>query len=287
MTSIRAIRSRLKSLESIQQITKSMKMVAATKLRRTQSAYNRLRAYAEKAEEVLKAAADASAYRGNPLMLPRERTKRVCYVFFIGNRGLCGMYNHAVLRFLEAIVGEESREAFLVTCGRWGQEAVRRLGLPIERAFDGIGDTPDAVDGRALSDYLKELYLSGQADEIILVYQHHQSVLAQAPVQKTLLPFVRAEDAPSAREYIFEPGERFVLDRLVELSIDATVTGALLEAKVSEHAARMSAMTTASNNAAELSAHLKRQLNHLRQSAITTEISEVSGGAAALEQVRQ
>jgi len=211
----------------------------------------------------------------------------IIYLLFVGNRGLCGMYNHAVLRLLERLAAGEQREAFLVTCGRWGQDAVRRLGLPIERAFDEISDTPSAEDGRAISSYLKELYLSEQADEIILVYQHHQSILAQTPVKKTLLPLTPGEESPSPREYIFEPEERLVLDRLAELSIDATVTGALLEARVSEHAARMSAMTTAANNAVELSAHLKRQLNHLRQSAITTEISEVSGGAAALAQTRR
>lgn len=281
MGNIRALRIRIKSLQSTQQVTKSMKMVSAAKLRRTQNAYTQLKAFAEKSNEILKEVASDNAICEHPLLSKRENQKSVCYVLVVGNRGLCGTYNQAVLRLLSDRVQQDPRECFLVVCGRWGREAIEKTGIWIDRWFDEISDTPDSTFAHSVSTYLKELYASGRADEIILVYQEYDSVLSQEPVAKTLLP-VKAEESETKREYIFEPDRENVLESLISLYIDNTVHSALLEAKTSEHASRMMAMTSASDNADELIGSLQLKMNHVRQAAITTEIAEISGGAAVL-----
>lgn len=282
MANMRALRMRIKSLQSTQQVTKSMKMVSAAKLRRSQNAYSRLKSFAEKSNEILRDVVNDTASCEHPLLAQREPQKSVCYVLVVGNRGLCGTYNQSVLRFLTDLVEQDPRESFLVVCGRWGREAVEKTGIRIERWFDEIDDVPDSASARSVSAYLKDLYVNGRADEIVLVYQQYGSVLSQNPAAKTLLP-VKTEESGTSREYIFEPNRENVLENLISLYIDNTVHAILLEAKTSEHAARMMAMTSASDNASELIDALRLKLNHARQAAITTEIAEISGGAAVLE----
>ena len=266
MANLRKIRTRIKSVQSTQQITKSMKMVAASKLRRTQTAFGELRAYAEKSGEILEKVSVGTS--DNPFLLPHAEKEKVCYVLIVGNRGLCGTYNTALLRFLEDRCRKDGRKAFLVTAGRWGKDMIQTLGLPVRRSF--------------ISDYLRELYRSGEADEIVLVFQQFRSVLAQTPGCKTLLPLSPKEGATDSENVIFEPDRTALLNTLVDMYLDNTVHAALLEARTGEHSARMTAMTSASDNTEELIAELTLELNHARQAAITTEISEIVGGAAAL-----
>lgn len=285
MANMRELRTRVKSLKSTQQMTKSMKMVSASKLRRTQISYGRLKPFADQCNEVLKGVMSSSAGDENPFLQVRRERKSVCYVLFVGNRGLCGAYNQAVLRFLADTLKQETRECFLVVCGRWGREAILKMGVPVERWFEKMSDTPDPAAGQELSGYLKELYLSGRADEIVLVYQKYVSALVQSPGMERLLPAVVPQETLSGqREYLFEPDRNSLVERLVEMYLDHTVYFAMLEAKTSEHSARMTAMTAASDNAEELIANLRLKMNHVRQAAITTEIAEISGGAAVFEQ---
>ena len=284
MANMRELRMRVKSLESTQQMTKSMKMVAASKLRRTQISYGKMKSFADRCSEIMKDVMSGSASEENPFLQLRPDRKRVCYVLFVGNRGLCGAYNQAVLRFLADVLKQETRECFLVVCGRWGKEAILKTGVPVERWFDQMSDTPGPDEGQMLSGYLKELYLSGRADEIILVYQKYISALVQEPGMERLLPATVPQEMPAAgREYLFEPDQHSVVDRLVEMYLDHMVYFAMLEAKTSEHSARMTAMTAASDNADELITDLRLAMNHARQAAITTEIAEISGGAAMFE----
>ena len=284
MANMRELRMRVKSLESTQQMTKSMKMVAASKLRRTQVSYGTMKSFAEGCSEVLKDIMSGSAGEENPFMQVRPDRKRVCYVLFVGNRGLCGAYNQSVLRFLADALKQENRECFLVVCGRWGREAILKTGVPVERWFDQMSDTPDHTAAQELSGYLKELYLSRKADEIHLVYQRYVSALVQNPGMEQFLPATVPQGMESgSREYLFEPDQSSVVARFVELYLDHTVYFAMLEAKSSEHSARMTAMTSASDNADELIAALRLEMNHVRQAAITTEIAEISGGSAMFE----
>ena len=273
MANLRGIRMRIKSVESTRQITKSMKMVAAAKLRKTQQAFGRLRDFAEKSETML---ADLGCGGENPYLRPHEKNDRICYVLIVGNRGLCGTYNHSLLRFLEQLRAAEERETLLYTVGRWGKDLIG----PTDGHFE-ISDTPTAEEAKTVTEALKALYRSGEADEIVLVYQRFKSVLQQTPETKTLLP-LRLPEGGEARDVIYEPDAETVLERLTELYLETTVRSTLLEARTGEHASRMTAMTAAADNTEELIGELTLELNHARQAAITTEISEIVGGAAAL-----
>ncbi len=276
MANLRAIRMRIKSVESTRQITKSMKMVAAAKLRKTQAASQRLRAFADRSGQILRSLGGELPREGNPLLTPHAENKTVCYLLIVGNRGLCGTYHHSLLRFWEELRAAEERELLFWVAGRWGKE---QLGTP-DRRFE-ISDAPSSREARELAEALKELYRSGQADEIVLVYQQFRSVLQQSPGKKTLLPLAVPEDGGET-DVIYEPDAVQVRDRLAELVLETTVHAALLEARSGEHASRMTAMTSAADNTEELIAELTLELNHARQAAITTEISEIVGGAAAL-----
>ena len=285
MANLRAIRSRIKSVQNTQQITKSMKMVAAAKLRRTQTAFSALRSFADKSGEILSQVGVGASE--NPYLNAHAERSRVCYVLIVGNRGLCGTYNTALLRYLEDRQKKDGREAFLVVAGRWGKDMIPTAGIPIRRSFE-ISDTPSSAEARELTDFLRQLYRDGEADEIVLVFEQFKSVLSQTPGCKTLLPLTPPEgSAIDSSNMIFEPDRDSLLDALVEMYLDNSVHAALLEARTGEHSARMTAMTSASDNTEELIGELTLELNHARQAAITTEISEIVGGASALSSSKQ
>lgn len=285
MANMRALRTRIKSIENTRQITKSMRMVSASKLRKTQVAYHELSEFAETSREIMrKLTACAGDRLNSPFLQPHAGEKKLCYVLFVGNRGLCGAYNSAVLKYLQELLSGTDGECFAVVCGRWGREQIAASGIPVRRTFDAIGDTPTAADAFTLTEYLKELYLSGEADRIVLVYQQYRSVLQQEPGQLELLPMRAPEGKSGASDIIFEPDADTLLAALTELVLQNTVYSTLLEAKTGEHSARMTAMTAASDNTDELIEELSLKLNHARQAAITTEISEIVGGASALNQ---
>ena len=283
MANMRAIRTRIKSIENTRQITKSMKVVAATKRRRTQTAVGNLKSFSDKSRFILSHLMGNVSDSDNPFLKARDEVKRRCYVIFVGNRGLCGVYNSALLHYAEEQLAADGGESYAVVCGRWGKESFEAAGINVKRVFDDVSDTPTAQECRALTDYLKELYLSGEADEIVLLYQQFKSVLSQTPGRLTLLPVPPMEEQHGVTgDYIFEPDASSVLSSLVELYISNTVYSVLLEAKTGEHSARMTAMTAATDNTEDLISTLTLELNHARQAAITTEISEIVGGSAMM-----
>lgn len=289
MASTHAIKARIKGVESIRQITKSMKLVSASKLRRAQEARGSLATMAEKSRRALEDVCRSGAGLDNPFLTPRAEKKRVCFVLFVGNRGLCGVYNSAVLKYAEDQLRRRDGESLLVVCGSWGQDLIEGTGIAVHRRFGEFGDMPRAEDARELADYLKKLYLSGQADEVVLIYQKFYTVMRQKPESSVLFPItVEAGDKdgepPAATEYIYEPDKESVLNSLVELYIDSTVFSAMLDARTGEHAARMTSMSSAADSSDEMLEQLRLELNHARQAAITTEISEIVGGANALGQ---
>lgn len=283
MENTRTIKARIKGIESTRQITRSMKMVAASKLRKTQTAGISLGVFARCSRDMLSAVLSSPGRLENPYLRRSKGKNPVLYVLFVGNRGLCGTYNLSVLKHLQELVNSDERDSEVVVCGRWGRDLIKATKLNIVKTFDEISDTPSSADAKELTDYLKSAYLAGNVGEIVLVYQKFQSVLAQTPAHSVLLPVSPESGIRSEVKYIFEPDRKSLLDALVELYISNTVYSVLLEARTGEHASRMTAMTAASDNTDELIAELNLKLNHARQSAITTEISEIVGGAAALQ----
>ena len=287
MANMRAIRSRIKSVQNTQQITKTMKMVAAANLRRTQTGMSAMRTFAEQTQQLMDALLAGGAQYPNPLLERREDVKNVCYVLFVGNRGLCGMYNHANVRFLQQLCREETRPCSVVVYGRWGRDVIAQSGLNVIETFQEVSDTPTMNDALQLADYLKRMYLSGEADEIHLVYQHFRSVLSQNPTDLQLLPASPESQGEQPHDYILEPDEATILENVLQLYVNNTVLSVLLEAKTGEHAARMTAMSTATDSTRELIAALQLHLNRARQAAITTALSEIFGGESALRTNRE
>ena len=282
MANLRAIRTRIKSVENTRQITKSMKMVAAAKLRKTQSAFASLRTYADESGKLLAEASAGQTGIDNPYLTPHAECRRICYVLIVGNRGLCGTYNQSLLRYCEKLIKDSDREYYLIVCGRWGKDLIAAAGLEVRESYE-IGDTPTHQEALALTERLKELYREGSVDEIKLVYQHYRSILSQVPEQAKLLPMKKQEETGALdNNTIFEPNRDSLLDTLLDMYIGNTVHAILLEARTGEHSARMTAMTAAADNTEELINDLTLELNHARQAAITTEISEIAGGAEAL-----
>ena len=289
MTNLHKIRARIRSVNSTQQITRTMKMIAVSKLRKTQTSLAGVRLFADKGQEVLNALLADDVTFEHPYLTPRRRIGHVCYVVFWGNRGLCGVYNHAVLRYAQELVQAEARPCTVVVCGSWGKDIIRQSGLPVQHTFDAISDAPGMAEAMPVADYLKRIYLSGQVDEIHLVYQQFCSALQQVPGQVQLLParLDAQEREEPTNDYIFEPDARSVLENMVQLYLNNMVFSVLLEAKVSEQASRMAAMSAATDATGELISSLSLQLNRVRQAAITTEIAEIVGGANALKKAKK
>ena len=190
MPNIYAIKARIKSVESTRQVTKSMKMVSTAKLRRTQYTMNRVRPFAEHCRRILECLCTGELDTKQELMQPHPEIKRVCYVLIVGNRGLCGSYNSDILRYMKGLANREEKDFFTVVCGRWGEDLIAQEGLKVERRFPDLSDTPERGESGRIADYLKELYRSGRADKIVLVYQKHRG-MGQEAVNEQLLPHLR------------------------------------------------------------------------------------------------
>ncbi|HEY8496959.1 MAG TPA: ATP synthase F1 subunit gamma [Limnochordales bacterium] len=301
---MRDIKRRISSVRNIQQITKAMELVSATKLRRAQASVLAARPYAQKLEEVLtrlvmanRAQAGGKKAFRHPLLEGRM-AKRVAYVVITADRGLAGAYNANVIRRAEQELAAEKREWALICVGRKGRDHFHRRGRPIHSEYLFLGDDIDFLRSREISRALTDLYVSGQFDEINLVYTQFISTGSQRPVVVRLLPLsgLVAEEGSAAPEtgepgepaegeaveYIYEPSPAEVLGLLLPRHVDMQVYRALLEAKASEHAARMRAMRAATDNATEMIRTLTLSFNRARQAAITKEIAEIVGGAEAL-----
>lgn len=280
MQSIRSLRSRIKSVENTGQLSRSMKMIAAAKLRRNQEKAGSQRRFALECAGMLSSYLVSVPDCENPFTHRVGEVKKRCYVLFVGSRGLCGTYNRSMLRYMHELADSEEREYLLVVCGRWGKENVPASGFNVLRCFEDISDTPTPEETEGLCSYLKSLYIEGRADEIVLVYQTHNGSKSGDPGCLTLLP-ASPEGGEKLSEYIIEPDKQSVLDALSSLYISSTLYRVLLEAKMSEHFARMAAMTAAADNTEQLVKELTLELNHARQEAITTEITELVNSSTA------
>ncbi|MBQ2062710.1 MAG: ATP synthase F1 subunit gamma [Oscillospiraceae bacterium] len=280
MANIREIRGRIKSVKSTQQITKAMKMVSAAKLHRIQGGMDAVKLFAERAREIVDALSGVDT--DEPLLTPRQEVKTVCYVVFIGNRGLCSLYNFSLVDKLRELLASEEHSAVVVAAGRWGVDEMEDKGLPVIKRFSELSDLPTGDDAASLADYMKKLYLSGEADEIRLVYQQYHSAFRQTPV---CVPFLPVQPTPGGEppEYLIEPDRASVVHNALEIYVDAVVMDALREARQGEQAARMTDMSAATDATTELIDKLSLDLNRARQAAITAEIADIVGGTKAMK----
>ena len=283
MPNLKALRKRIATVRSTQQITRAMKMVAAAKLRRAQEAAERARPYAAKLAEMFEAVAAGVEPDTHPLLARREE-RRIDLVVVSSDRGLCGGYNSNLFRHLAKFVRERAgQELGLVVVGRKGFEYYRRRGTSIVSQQVGILTTPPATMAAALAAEVAGRFERQETDAVYLAYNRFRSAISQTPGVVPLLPVAPPAADERPVDYIFEPPRLELLGRLVPRYLEALVTQALLEAIASEHAARMTAMGNATTNATDMIGALTLSMNRARQATITKELMEVVGGAEALK----
>ncbi|MGF7183928.1 F-type H+-transporting ATPase subunit gamma [Desulfitispora alkaliphila] len=284
MAGMRDIKRRIRSVKNTQQITKAMKMVSAAKLRKAQERVVAARPFKSKLEEVLKRLVAVSGEIDHPLIQVREPQK-AAYVVVTADKGLCGGYNSNLIKLAHKQVEQSEIPAEVVAVGRKGRDFFRRKEKRIGHEFINIGEEINIELARQVTRAVTNMYESGEYDQIYLVYTEFMTAIQQQPVVKKLLPIDPPEDeGEDAGDYIFEPSAEEVLNTLLPRYVENVVYQALLEAKASEHGARMTAMGSATDNAAEMIEKLTLSYNRARQAAITREISEIVGGAEALKQ---
>lgn len=278
---VREIRRRIRAVRNMQQITKAMKMVAASRLRKAQEKVVAARPYAIQLQEVLAHLAQAEVDVRHPL-LERRPVENIGYVLFTSDRGLCGGFNANLIRKTNGLLTEEKAPVKLVTVGRKGRDFYRRGKKNIIAEFTGLGDSPNYSQGRSIAQEIIRLYEEKEVDEVYLIYSEFISVINQKLSFVKLLPIEQPE-SHAARQYIFEPSPQEIMQRLLPKYVETLIFRSLLESKACELGAKMTAMDSATNNAKEMIDRLTLAMNRARQAAITKEISEIVGGAAALE----
>ena len=305
MESTRDIKGRIKSVTNIQQITKAMKMVAAARLRKAEEKANGSRPYAEKIGELLRRASSVTPGFTSPLFRTGE-VKKVGYLVICGDKGLAGAYNSNVMkRTLQEISGKDRSAYALYVCGKQAKNYLKFRGYDPDTYYFGFSDKPSAQDSIDLSKKMVEYFTKEEVDEVYIIYTKFITALRQQVRVDRLLPieapaegkteeaakaaasewekerqdFLRIEEDP----YIFLPDAAAVLSKLLPEYIQVQVYNAMLQSAASELGSRMAAMSAATDNATERIADLNLTYNKARQAQVTNEISEIVGGAAALE----
>jgi len=291
MATMRQIRSRIKTAKNIQQITKAMKMVAAARLRRAQDRVQSARPYSEKMREMMGSLGRALSGGDvtNPLLDVREPAQRVGFLIVSADRGLCGSYSTNLLKkAAEVIKPYAPEDTRMLLAGRKGQMFFRRRRNPIVGEYTLNMTTLSFADAQAIGRQVRQMYVSGEIDVLYLVYTRFISVLTQRPTVVQLLPVaaddVAATDLPAGgEEYLFEPDGEAILGRLLPSYVDTIIYQALAESIASEYGAKMTAMSSATDNAKKMISTLTLSLNRARQAKITTELTEIVSGADALK----
>ncbi len=293
MPSLKAIRKRIGSVKNTRKITRAMKLVSGAKLRRAQNAMQELKPYAQKHRDLLRTLAAQLGEGGeppHPLMQARERVRRVAILALSSDRGMCGGFNAGIQRKLDRYVRERSSEVEQIVVFPVG----RRIGLytrkgktEVGREFGEILGATSNENVRLITGTLVRGFLEEQFDEVLILRNEFRSALSQVPVIERLLP-ITAETAGEAAveeqaDVLYEPSREALLGYVVPRYVEVQVRHALLESIAGEHAARMNAMSNATDNASAMIETLTLQMNRARQAAITKELMEIIGGAESMK----
>ncbi|CAN5472347.1 F0F1 ATP synthase subunit gamma [soil metagenome] len=286
----RALKRRIKSVQSTKKITKAMELISASRIAKAQARVAAARPYSERITEVIRNLAAAGAAGDSPLLNPRAEITTVAYVVVAADRGLAGGYNSAVIRQAERRMAADQkagRQTALITVGKKPTGYFRFRGYEIAASFTGFSDAPSYEDAREVAAHVAEKFESGEYSEVHLAYTSFLSMGSQVAdvVQYMPLDDAAIDDAESSgpsADYEFEPDPSEILDRLLPRYAEARLYAAFLDAAASEHAARQRAMKSATENAEDMIVRLGRVMNRARQDAITTEIMEIVSGAEAL-----
>ncbi|WP_276133565.1 ATP synthase F1 subunit gamma [Polluticoccus soli] len=288
---LKEVRNRIKSVSSTQQITKAMKMVSAAKLRRAQDAILQMRPYAQKLQEMLSNIVSSSS-SDIDLALASERTvEKVLLIPITSDRGLCGAYNANVIKATRSLINQQYSTQFskgnvtIMPLGKKGYEFFSKYGYKVIDTYWEVFADLSFDNVRKAAIYAQEAFLNKEFDKVEIVYSQFKNAATQAFVSETYLPIPKVEQKEGEKsvDFIYEPSQEILVQELMPKILNTQVFKAVLDANASEHGARMTAMDKASENANELLRNLKISYNRARQAAITTELTEIVSGAAALQ----
>ncbi len=285
MASLRDIKSRITSTKKTSQITKAMQMVSAAKMNRAEMNAKAFVPYMTKIQEVTASIAQGSKGVQNPLLTSRP-VKKTGYVVISSDRGLAGAYNSNVLRQLFNTIKSRHKsndEFAIIAIGRVARDFFKKRNMPVILDIIGVPDQPSFAEIKDIASKTVGMFADETFDELFLYYTHYVSAIQLDVTEKKLLPLTDIQSEGKLTSYEFEPSAEEILDVLLPQYAESLIYGALLDSKASEHAARMTAMKNATDNANELISNLSLVYNRARQAAITQEITEIVGGAAALE----
>jgi F-type H+-transporting ATPase subunit gamma len=305
MPNLHDIERRINSVNSTKQITRTMEMVAAAKIRRATERLNASDPYSLSMSEMLANVASRAAGLDNPLLEEREGVKNVLYIAVVSDRGLAGGFNSNVLRHVEHAIkakGAEGVDSHVIACGKKAISYFSFRKIPLEMVFKDMSADPTVEEAAAIAAKAIEGYIAGEYDQVVLVYNHTKNAAEQVLREEVVLPvdtsFVSVpaatdEDNVSesaskeelvSADTIFEPDTEAVLNGLLPAYVKTMIYHGLVDSAAGEQGARRNAMKSATDNANEMVETLTRYYNRVRQGAITTELNEIVAGAAALEE---
>jgi F-type H+-transporting ATPase subunit gamma len=283
------MRRRIRAVKSTQQITKAMKMVAASKLRRAQERIMATRPFAREARRVLESIAMRVDQTRHPLLQRRPGAENGATTLIVvtADRGLCGSFNTNVVKAVaQFVVANRGREISLGLVGRKGRDVLKRRGLPVRFEHVNLPKVIHFAEAEAIAAPAVSDFLAGRVDSVHVVYNEFKSIIAQKVVVEQVLPLApivaRESEDETRADYIYEPSPQRIFDQLLGRLVEAQILRALLESAAAEQAARMTAMDAATRNSADMIEDLTLTMNKVRQAAITREIIEVVSGAQAL-----
>ncbi len=288
---LKEVRNRIKSVQSTQQITKAMKMVSAAKLRRAQDAITQMRPYAQKLQEMLSNIVSSSD--GNVSMdLATERpVEKVMIIVVTSDRGLCGGYNSNLIKLAKQVIREKypsqssKGNIQILPIGKKGFEHFSKNGFKVVDAYWDIFSGLSFDKVQAAAKYAMNAFAAKEVDAIEVIYSEFKNAATQRFIAEQFLPVQKVAETENKKkaDFIFEPNQEVLITELMPKILNTQLYKAVLDANASEHGARMTAMDKASDNANELLKSLKISYNRARQAAITTELTEIVSGAAALQ----
>jgi F-type H+-transporting ATPase subunit gamma len=283
----REIKTKIKSVQNTRKVTRALEMVSASKIRRAQDLMKQSRPYARLMRQVIGHVARANTEYKHPFLVERETVKRVGYIIVSTDRGLCGGLNANLFRKLLADIREQQKKGVEVDIVAIGQKATaffRRLKVDMVGSVTHLGEKPRVEQLIGVIKVMLDAYAEGRVDRVHLAYNDFVNTMTQRSTLDQLLPLPPSDDIASSHDwdYLYEPDAQSILDHVLTRYVESLVYQGVLENLASEHAARMVAMKAASDNATKLIGTLTLIYNKARQAAITQEISEIVGGAAAV-----
>lgn len=285
---LRALRRRIKSVNSTKKITKAMELIAASRITKARQAVESARPYAEGISRVIRDLAAESTIGQHPILQDRENPTTAAVIVITSDRGLAGAYNTNALRLAERVIEREVAAGLSVqlhTVGKKGDGYFRYRGYTPATTWEGVTDKPTYADAAAVAEPIVQAFIDTEVDRVFLIYTDFKSALTQTPNAVQILPVDRRAlegGEGISPEFMIEPEPEAILDALIPRYVEHQVFAGLLESAASEHASRQRAMKSATDNAGDVLDKLTIEANQARQAAITTEISEIVGGAEAL-----